>query len=224
MFREWSWTSHSGLAWKLAEMQSLRLHLAPQSASLLTCTLTSFLGVLVPVKSLGSTLLGVRSPQAGAGLLTPHPVSLLREVQGRAGPHGSLCLHRVWARAPHHRKRHCSGLGPPAGAWAGTGVHARRQPGGDRVVLLPDLSEEPLSHECDTEAAAREPVGAALPSPVCAHLAHRCDQLQGSCGISRAPGGNLEISTSVSGLVQPCFFFLNSLRENLCSIQFSHLK
>ena len=91
MFREWSWTSHSGLAWKLAEMQSLRLHLAPQSASLLTCTLTSFLGVLVPVKSLGSTLLGVRSPQAGAGLLTPHPVSLLREVQGRAGPHGSLC-------------------------------------------------------------------------------------------------------------------------------------
>lgn len=217
MLREWSWTSHSGLAWKLAEMQSLRLHVAPQSASLLTCTLTSFLGVLAPVTSLGSTLLGVRSPWAGSGLLTPHPASLPREVQGRAGPHGSLCLHRVWTRAPRHRKRHCSGLGPPAGAWAGTGVRTQRQPGGDGVVLLPDLSEEPLSHERDTEAAACEPVGAARPSPDCAHLARRCDQLQGSCGISWAPGGSLEISTSVSGLVQPCFFFKQQLeREFVC--------
>lgn len=224
MLREWSWTSHSGLTWKLAKMQSLRLHLAPQSASLLTRTLTSFLGVLAPVKSLGSTLLGVRSPRAGSGLLTPHPVSLLREVQGRAGPHGSLCLRRVWARAPHHRKRHCSGLGPPAGAWAGTGIHTRRQPGGDGVVLLPDLSEEPLSHECDTEAAAREPVGAAPPSPVCAHLAHRCDQLQGSCGISRAPGGILRLVLQYQGWSSLAFVFLNSLRENLCSIQFRHLK
>lgn len=224
MLREWSWTSHSGLTWKLAKMQSLRLHLAPQSASLLTCTLTSFLGVLAPVKSLGSTLLGVRSPRAGSGLLTPHPVSLLREVQGRAGPHGSLCLRRVWAPCPHHRKRHCSSLGPPAGAWAGTGIHTRRQPGGDGVILLPDLSEEPLSHECDTEAAAREPVGAALPSPVCAHLAHRCDQLQGSCGISRAPGGVLRLVLQYQGWSSLAFFFLNSLRENLCSIQFRHLK
>lgn len=224
MLREWSWTSHSGLTWKLAKMQSLRLHLAPQSASLLTCTLTSFLGVLAPVKSLGSTLLGVRSPRAGSGLLTPHPVSLLREVQGRAGPHGSLCLRRVWAPCPHHRKRHCSGLGPPAGAWAGTGIHTRRQPGGDGVILLPDLSEEPLSHECDTEAAAREPVGAAPPSPVCAHLAHRCDQLQGSCGISRAPGGVLRLVLQYQGWSSLAFFFLNSLRENLCSIQFRHLK
>ena len=186
--------------------------------------LPAFLGVLAPVKSLGSTLLGVRSPRAGSGLLTPHPVSLLREVQGRAGPHGSLCLRRVWARAPHHRKRHCSGLGPPAGAWAGTGIHTRRQPGGDGVVLLPDLSEEPLSHECDTEAAAREPVGAAPPSPVCAHLAHRCDQLQGSCGISRAPGGILRLVLQYQGWSSLAFVFLNSLRENLCSIQFRHLK
>lgn len=82
MLREWSWTSNSGLAWKLAKCRSLQAHVAPQSASLLTCTLNELPGGPCACYKFGELPSLVSSlPGLGHQAPPPHPASLPREVQ-----------------------------------------------------------------------------------------------------------------------------------------------